>query len=155
GTHTTYRELIERVNATAGAPAARGIGVRSMVGLPAPNSSLFAVAFHGILRAGATATTINTLFTAHGIAKQLADVNATMLITMNALLTRAQEAARSVGITPENLTVLDGDGAAATARGSTHREASAADRSEVSTRTRQHTGMVSCTDCGSGLAAPG
>ncbi|MET7782145.1 MULTISPECIES: 4-coumarate--CoA ligase family protein [Streptomyces] len=114
GTHTTYRELIERVNATAGALAARGIGVGSVVGLLAPNSSLFAVAFHGILRAGATATTVNALFTAHDIAKQLADANATMLITVSALLPQAQEAARSVGITPENLIVLDGDGAAAT-----------------------------------------
>ncbi|MGW0580451.1 AMP-binding protein [Streptomyces sp. NPDC002920] len=114
GAHTTYRELIERVNATAGALAARGIGVGDVVGLLAPNSSLFAVAFHGILRSGATATTINALFTAHDIAKQLTDANATMLITVSALLPQAQEAARTVGITAENLIVLDGDGVAAT-----------------------------------------
>ncbi|KUM68117.1 4-coumarate--CoA ligase family protein [Streptomyces griseorubiginosus] len=114
GAQTTYRELIERVNATAGALAARGIGVGDVVGLLAPNSSRFAVAFHGILRAGATATTINALFTAHDIAKQLTDANATMLITVSALLPQAQEAARTVGITPENLVVLDGGGAAAT-----------------------------------------
>ncbi|WP_406335821.1 4-coumarate--CoA ligase family protein [Streptomyces sp. NBC_00203] len=114
GAQTTYRELIERVNATAGALAARGIGVGDVVGLLAPNSSLFAVTFHGILRAGAAATTINALFTAHDIAKQLTDAKATMLITVSALLPQAQEAARTVGITPENLIVLDGDGAAAT-----------------------------------------
>src|SRR5437879_2644055 len=62
-TTTTYRQLAERVDTTAGALAARGIGVGNVVGLLAPNSSLFAVAFHGVLRAGATATTINTLFT--------------------------------------------------------------------------------------------
>jgi acyl-CoA synthetase (AMP-forming)/AMP-acid ligase II len=110
GARTTYRELIERVNATAGALAARGVGAGDVVGLLAPNSSLFAVAFHGILRAGATATTINALFTAQDVAKQLTDANATMLITVSALLPQAQEAARTAGIAPANLIVLDGDG---------------------------------------------
>ncbi|WP_199844770.1 4-coumarate--CoA ligase family protein [Streptomyces sp. DSM 15324] len=114
GARTTYRELIERVNATAGALAARGIGVGDVVGLLAPNSSLFAVAFHGILRAGATATTVNALFTANDIAKQLTDANATMLITVSALLPQAREAAESAGIAPRRLIVLDGDGEAAT-----------------------------------------
>ncbi|MFG2953606.1 4-coumarate--CoA ligase family protein [Streptomyces sp. NPDC048291] len=114
GAQTTYGELIERVNASAGWLAARGIGAGDVVGLLAPNSSLFAVAFHGILRAGATATTINALFTAQDIAKQLTDATATMLITVSALLPQAREAARTVGITPENLVVLDGDGASAT-----------------------------------------
>ncbi|NEB04169.1 4-coumarate--CoA ligase family protein [Streptomyces sp. SID13726] len=114
GTRTTYRELIGRINVTAGALAARGIGAGGVVGLLAPNSSLFAVAFHGILRAGATATTINALFTAQDIAKQLTDANAKMLITVKALLPQAQEAAQTVGIAQENLIVLDGDGQAAT-----------------------------------------
>ncbi|MCZ0985956.1 4-coumarate--CoA ligase family protein [Streptomyces diastatochromogenes] len=114
GTRTTYRELIGRVNATAGALAARGVGVGDVVGLLAPNSSLFAVAFHGILRAGATATTVNALFTAQDIAKQLTDARATMLITVSALLPQAEEAARSVGITPGRLIVLDGEGENAT-----------------------------------------
>ncbi|MEU0821014.1 4-coumarate--CoA ligase family protein [Streptomyces mirabilis] len=114
GARTTYRELIERVNSTAGALAARGIGVGAVVGLLAPNSSLFAVAFHGILRAGATATTINALFTARDIAKQLTDAHATTLITVSALLPQAQEAARTVGIAPERLIVLDGGAETAT-----------------------------------------
>ncbi|MET7729498.1 AMP-binding protein [Streptomyces mirabilis] len=102
------------MNATAGSLAARGIGVGDVVGLLAPNSSLFAVSFHGILRAGATVTTVNALFTAPDIAKQLTDANATMLITVSALLPQAQEAAWTVGIAPERLIVLDGDGDAAT-----------------------------------------
>ncbi|HEX7823379.1 MAG TPA: AMP-binding protein, partial [Mycobacterium sp.] len=114
GARTTYRELIDQVNVTAGALVARGIGIGSVVGLLAPNSSSFAVAFHSILRAGATATTINALFTAQDIAKQLTDAKATTLITVTALLPQAQEAARAVGITPERLIVLDGDGAAVT-----------------------------------------
>src|SRR5262249_10783610 len=71
GRETTYRELVARVDAFAGALTGRGIGVGDVVGLLSPNSSGFAVAFHGILRSGATATTINALFTAKDIAKQL------------------------------------------------------------------------------------
>ena len=70
---TTYREMIGRIDAFAGALTGRGIGVGDVVGLLSPNSSGFAVAFHGILRSGATATTINALFTAKDIAKQLTD----------------------------------------------------------------------------------
>ncbi|MDT7759743.1 MAG: hypothetical protein QOH27_5641, partial [Mycobacterium sp.] len=86
GTETTYADMITRIDAFAGALAHRGIGVGDVVGLLAPNSSAFAIAFHGILRAGATATTINALFTAKDIAKQLTDAHATMLVTVTPLL---------------------------------------------------------------------
>ena len=79
GVETTYREMIARVDAFAGALAARGVGVGDVVGLLAPNSSAFAIAFHGILRAGATATTINALCTAKDIAKQLTDAQPAMV----------------------------------------------------------------------------
>mgnify|MGYP005607192353 FL=1 len=68
GRQTTYREMVARISTFAGALAHRGLGVGDVVGLLAPNSSAFAVAFHGILRAGVTATTINALFTATDIA---------------------------------------------------------------------------------------
>jgi acyl-CoA synthetase (AMP-forming)/AMP-acid ligase II len=113
GRETTYREMIGRVEGFAGALAARGIAVGDVVALLSPNSSAFAVTFHGILRAGATATTINALFTAKDIAKQLTDSNAKMLITIAALAPQAAEAARSVGLTDEDVVVLDGAGRAA------------------------------------------
>ncbi|KUH85310.1 MULTISPECIES: 4-coumarate--CoA ligase family protein [unclassified Mycobacterium] len=110
GQQTTYREMVARVDAFAGALAGRGIGVGDVVGLLSPNSSGFAVAFHGILRAGATATTINALFTAKDIAKQLTDSNAKMLVTVSPLLAQAKEAAAAAGIADDNLVVLDGAG---------------------------------------------
>ncbi len=113
GRTTTYREVVARVRTFAGALAARGTEVGEVIGLLAPNSAAFAVAFHGILRAGATATTINTLFTAKDIAMQLTDANATMLVTVTALLPQAKEAAATAGIPDENLVVLDGAGRAA------------------------------------------
>jgi acyl-CoA synthetase (AMP-forming)/AMP-acid ligase II len=110
GRETTYREMVDRVDAFAGALTGRGIGVGDVVGLLAPNSSRFAVAFHGILRSGATATTINALFTAKDIAKQLTDSNAKMLVTVTPLLAQAKEAAEAVGLADSDLVVLDGEG---------------------------------------------
>src|SRR6478735_9410500 len=106
GAETSYRDLAIRVDAFAGALADRGIGVGDVVGLLSPNSSAFAVAFHGILRAGATATTINALFTAKDIAKQLTDANAKMLVTVTPLLEQAKEAAAAAGIADSDLVVL-------------------------------------------------
>ena len=94
GRETTYREMIGRIDAFAGALAGRGIGVGDVVGLLSPNSSGFAVAFHGILRSGATATTINALFTAKDIAKQLTDSKAKMLVTVTPLLAQAEGSGR-------------------------------------------------------------
>src|SRR6478609_2376852 len=112
GAETSYRDLAIRVDAFAGALADRGIGVGDVVGLLSPNSSAFAVAFHGILRAGATATTINALFTAKDIAKQLTDAHAKMLITVEPLRAQAIEGAAHCGLSPAEVVILDGAGEA-------------------------------------------
>jgi acyl-CoA synthetase (AMP-forming)/AMP-acid ligase II len=114
GIEHTYREMIGRIDTFAGALARRDIGVGDVVGMLLPNSSAFAIAFHGILRSGATATTINVLFTANDIAKQLTDSKAKLLVTVTALLPQAEEAAAAVGLPPDALLVLDGEGRAAT-----------------------------------------
>lgn len=110
GRQTSYREMVARIESFAGGLAARGLGVGDVVGLLAPNSSAFAVAFHGILRAGATATTINALFTAKDIAKQLTDSNATMLVTVSHLRDHATEGAAAAGLPAESVVILDGPG---------------------------------------------
>ena len=112
GNETTYRDMILRIDAFAGALAARGIGVGDVVGLLAPNSAAFAIAFHGILRSGATATTINALFTAKDVAKQLTDAKASMLVTVTPLLAQAADGAESIGLSKNRVVVLDGPGEA-------------------------------------------
>jgi len=106
----TYGELVTAIDGFAGALAHRGIGVGDVVALLAPNSAAFAVLFHAILRAGGTATTINALFTAHDIAKQITDAQATMLITVYALRDQAREGAKLAGLSPAQILVLDGPG---------------------------------------------
>ena len=110
GKQTSYREMLAGIDAFAGALAARGIGVGDVVGLLAPNSSAFAIAFHGILRAGAAATTINALFTAKDIAKQLTASKAKLLLTVKAMLPQSQEATAAAGLTDDDVIVLDGAG---------------------------------------------
>ncbi|CAN5538249.1 4-coumarate--CoA ligase family protein [soil metagenome] len=112
GDEVTYRELVTRVDAFAGALADRGIKVGDVVALLSPNSPAFAVAFHGILRAGATATTINALFTAKDVAKQLTDAHAKMLITVSPLRAQALEGAAHAGLSPAEVVILDGPGEA-------------------------------------------
>ncbi len=93
------------------ARVARDRGGRGdVVGILSPNIPAFATVFHGILRAGATATTINALFTASEIAKQLRDSGAKMLVTISPMFEQAKAAADEVGLSAENLIVLDGEG---------------------------------------------
>jgi acyl-CoA synthetase (AMP-forming)/AMP-acid ligase II len=107
GVETTYRALRDQIDALAGALAARGIGVGDVVAVHAPNVPAFAAVFHGVLRSGATATTINVLATAVDIASQLRDSKATLMFTVSALLPQASEAADAVGLAANRIVVLD------------------------------------------------
>lgn len=108
GAETTYRSLRDQIDALAGAVAAQGLGVNGVAAILCPNIPAFATVFHGLLRAGATVTTINTLYTADDIANQLADAGAAWLFTVSALLPAAREAAERTGIPAARLVVLDG-----------------------------------------------
>lgn len=108
GAITTYQALIGQIDAIAGALAARGLALGDVVGLHSPNVPAFASVLHGILRAGGTATTINALYTAEDIAKQLTGSGAKFLFTVSALYPHAQAAAAQVGIPDDRVVVLDG-----------------------------------------------
>ncbi|QFZ23611.1 4-coumarate--CoA ligase family protein [Saccharothrix syringae] len=106
GASLTYAQLAGAVDRLAAALAARGIGKGDVVGLLSPNTPYYAVVFHGILRAGATATTINALYTADEVAHQLADAGAKMLFTVSALLPNAAPGAAKAGVS--DVVLLDG-----------------------------------------------
>jgi acyl-CoA synthetase (AMP-forming)/AMP-acid ligase II len=108
-TGLSYGGLVACIDAFAAALAHRGIGIGDTVGLLSPNSAAFAVAFHGILRTGATATTVNALFTADEIAQQLRDSNARLLITVTQLRQQAREAAAAAGLSEVDVLLLDGN----------------------------------------------
>lgn len=108
GAETTYGALKAQIDLLAGALAARGLGVGDVVALHSPNVPAFATVFHGILRAGVTATTVNALYTDEEMARQLIDSKAKMLFTVSPLLPVASAAAAAAGIPDDNIVVLDG-----------------------------------------------
>jgi acyl-CoA synthetase (AMP-forming)/AMP-acid ligase II len=108
GAETTYGQLKQRIELLAGALAARGIVPGDVVALHSPNTPAFAVAFHGIVRAGAAATTVNALYTVEEMTKQLRASHAKMLITVSPLAPVATAAAEAAGIPSDALIVMDG-----------------------------------------------
>ncbi|GAB3272384.1 4-coumarate--CoA ligase family protein [Sinomonas notoginsengisoli] len=108
GATTTYRDLTARIDALAGWLAGQGVGPETTLGILCPNIPAFPVVFHGVLRAGAVVTTINSLYTSAEIARQLTDAGATWLFTISPFLDRAEPAAQEAGIPPERIVVLDG-----------------------------------------------
>ena len=106
GETTTYGELVRQVEAVAGALAAPGIGVGSVVALHSPNRPAFAVAFHGILRAGATVTTVNALSTAGEMATQLTDSKAVAIIAADALFPVSSKAGELAGVAAVSIVSL-------------------------------------------------
>ena len=70
GAVTTYAEFAARVDAVAAALQARGIGKGDVVALVGPNSAEWAIAYHGILRAGGVVTPMNPLLTPEEMGRQ-------------------------------------------------------------------------------------
>ncbi|GAA1285669.1 4-coumarate--CoA ligase family protein [Pseudonocardia aurantiaca] len=108
GTTITFAELDGMVRRIAAALAERGIGAGDVVGLFAPNTPHYAAMFHGVLRANAIVTSVNSLYTPGELAHQLADSGAKLLVTISAFLDRATAAAAEVGLPADAVIVLDG-----------------------------------------------
>jgi acyl-CoA synthetase (AMP-forming)/AMP-acid ligase II len=88
----TYRDLDGHSSRLAAALASLGVAKGDRVGLLAPNCAEFVIAFYGILKVGAVATTINSGYREREIAHQLNDCGARVLIVHEALLGMADSA---------------------------------------------------------------
>ena len=108
GQTLTYGELAGMVSKFAAALAERGVGKGDVVAIFSPNTPYYAVVFHGILTAGAVATTINSLYTPDEIAHQLRDSRAVLMVTVSPFLDRARAAVASGGVDVRDIVVLDG-----------------------------------------------
>ncbi|MEA2682096.1 MAG: hypothetical protein QOK05_424 [Chloroflexota bacterium] len=98
GTSYTYRELADRTRRLAAGLHARGFGRGDVLAIMAPNTADYPVAFHGVALAGGVVTTLNPLYTAEEIGFQLRDSRARFLLTIPALVDKAQEAAGHASI---------------------------------------------------------
>ena len=72
----TYAGLQATIARASAGLAARGYGRGDVFGIYAPNTLEYPIAFHGAAQLGAVITTVNPLFTADEIAKQLRDCGA-------------------------------------------------------------------------------
>ena len=103
----TYGELKQYVELFAGALAKRGVQPGDVVALHCPNTLAFVIAFHGILRAGATATTLNSLYGTPEIISQLTDSGARRYVTISLFLPQVEPALAEVGIPVDDVLLLD------------------------------------------------
>jgi len=106
GRTITYAQLDGGTRALAASLASRGIGKGDVVAIYMPNLPEYALIFHGVIRAGATNTTANPLYTSHELAHQLTDSGAKMLFTVDAFLENSRTAAAEVGLDPKNIIVV-------------------------------------------------
>jgi acyl-CoA synthetase (AMP-forming)/AMP-acid ligase II len=92
GRSFTFHQLIGAVKRTAAGLAQRGVKKGDVFAILSPNLPEFAIAFHGILSAGAIVTTMNPLYTADEIAHQLNDSGAKYLLTIPLMMEKVTEA---------------------------------------------------------------
>jgi acyl-CoA synthetase (AMP-forming)/AMP-acid ligase II len=98
GRTITYAQLLESVRAVGAGLAARGFGKGDVFAHFAPNLPEYAVAFHAVATLGGINTTVNPLFTAEELERQLRDCGARILVTVPDQLEKATEAARAAGV---------------------------------------------------------
>ncbi|MQA98811.1 MAG: AMP-binding protein [Actinobacteria bacterium] len=110
GRTITYHEFTLGVGSMAAGLAARGFGKGDVFAIYSPNVPEYAVAFHGVAKAGGAVTTINPLYTVEELTFQLNDSQARYLLTIPLFLEQANEAAAASKV--EEVFVLgDAEGA--------------------------------------------
>jgi len=98
GRSVSYRELAESVRRIASGLWKRGFRKGDVLALYSPNLPEYAIAFHAVALLGGITATVNPLYTAEELARQLHDAEAKYLLTVPPLLEKALEAARATGI---------------------------------------------------------
>jgi len=95
----TYRALDELTARLAGLLRARGVAAGDRVGLMMVNVPEFAIAYYGILRAGAVVVPLNVMLKAREVAYHLGDAGARLVLAWNSCAEAAEPAAAEVGAT--------------------------------------------------------
>src|SRR3990167_8086606 len=93
GRTLTYRQLADGVRRAATGLARRGFKKGDVFAIYSPNLPEYAVAFNAVASLGGVNTTVNPLYTADELVKQLEDSGARFLVTVGPFLDKAREAA--------------------------------------------------------------
>src|SRR5918996_1891667 len=99
GREITYAQLDGMSRRVAAGFAELGIKHGDTIALYSPNTILYPVVFYGATRAGATVTTVNALYTADELHKQLVDSKARLLVTISLFLPAATAAVEGTDVT--------------------------------------------------------
>ncbi|MET7278705.1 AMP-binding protein [Kribbella sp. NPDC005582] len=99
GREISYAQLDGMTRRVAAGLAELGIRPGDVVALYSPNTILYPVVFYGTTRAGATVTTVNALYTADELHKQLVDSKAKLLVTISLFLPVATAAVEGTDVT--------------------------------------------------------
>tara|TARA_B100001123_G_scaffold425550_1_gene538517 strand:+ start:1031 stop:2518 length:1488 start_codon:yes stop_codon:yes gene_type:complete len=98
GRTLTYEALYKAARATASGLRARGFHKGDVLAIYSPNIPEYAIAFFGVSMAGGVNTTINPLYTATELKRQLIDSGATFLVTIPPFLDKAREAVEKTNV---------------------------------------------------------
>jgi acyl-CoA synthetase (AMP-forming)/AMP-acid ligase II len=104
----TYGQIDDLSNRFASALASGGLRVGERVGVFAPNCVEFAIGFFGILKAGGTASTVNSAYTERELAFQMTDCGAMVLLVHETMLEVAEKA-KDHGLNIRQLIVIKPD----------------------------------------------
>lgn len=99
GKEISYAQLDGMSRRVAAGFAELGIRHGDTIALYSPNTILYPVVFYGATRAGATVTTVNALYTADELHKQLVDSKAKLLVTISLFLPVATAAIEGTDVT--------------------------------------------------------
>src|SRR3954453_15111044 len=99
GQEISYAQLDRLSRRVAAGLAELGIRHGDTIALYSPNTILYPVVFYGATRAGATVTTVNALYTADELHKQLVDSKAKLLVTISLFLPVATAAIEGTDVT--------------------------------------------------------
>ena len=94
----TYAQLQAAVRGVAAGLAARGFGHGDVLAVYSPNLPEYAAAFFGVSAAGGVVTTMNPLYTAEEVNRQLRDSGARLLLTVPPFLDAAREGAAGTAV---------------------------------------------------------
>ena len=98
GRTLTYARLRGAVRAVAAGLGARGFAKGDVFAIYSPNVPEYAAAFFGVSTAGGIVTTMNPLYTAGEVNRQLRDSGARFLLTIPQLLDAATRGAEGTGV---------------------------------------------------------
>ena len=93
GRTLTFGQLADGIKAVAGGLHERGFRKGDVLAIYCPNMPEYALVFNAVASVGGINTTVNPLYTAAELAKQLNDANAKLLVTVPPFLGKALEAA--------------------------------------------------------------